>query len=93
MADLLLVHGTVVTMDPARAILEDGAVAIEGNRIVAVGPAAEVQRRHPAQRTIDCRGKAVIPGLIDAHGHGGHSLLKTLGCDTQTVWMRSVTPS
>ena len=93
MADLLLVHGTVVTMDPARAILEDGAVAIEGNRLVAVGPAAEVQRRHPARRTIDCRGKAVIPGLIDAHGHGGHSLLKTLGCDTPSVWMRIVTPT
>jgi 5-methylthioadenosine/S-adenosylhomocysteine deaminase len=93
MTDLLLTHATVVTMDPARRIIDDGAVAIAGNRLVAVGPTDEVVRQHQAGRTIDCRGKAIIPGLIDAHGHGGHSLLKTLGCDTPALWMRIVTPT
>jgi cytosine/adenosine deaminase-related metal-dependent hydrolase len=91
--DLVLTHATVVTIDPSRAILDDGAVAIEGDRIVAVGPSGDVARRHEARRTIDCRGKAIIPGLIDAHGHGGHSLLKTLGADTPSLWMRIVTPA
>jgi cytosine/adenosine deaminase-related metal-dependent hydrolase len=35
----------------------------------------------------------VLPGLIDAHGHGGHSLIKTIGADTPTFWMRIVTAS
>jgi cytosine/adenosine deaminase-related metal-dependent hydrolase len=91
--DLLLTHATVVTMDPARTILDDGAVAIVGDRIEAVGPTDEVARGRRAGRTIDCRGKVIVPGLIDAHGHGGHSLLKTLGCDTPSLWMRIVTPT
>ena len=93
MIDLLLAHGVVVTMDPDRRVLEDGSVAIDGQRIVAVGPADEVAAAHPARRTIDCRGRAVIPGLVDAHGHGGHSLLKTLASDTPSLWMRVVTPT
>jgi 5-methylthioadenosine/S-adenosylhomocysteine deaminase len=92
-SDLLLVHGTVVTVDAERRVLEDGAVAIQGKRIVAVGPTDDLIPAHPAARVIDCRGKAVIPGLIDAHGHGGHSLLKTLGSDTPAVWMRVATPT
>jgi 5-methylthioadenosine/S-adenosylhomocysteine deaminase len=91
--DLLLAHGTVVTVDSQRRVLEDGAVAIQGQRIVAVGPTDDLARAHPAARVIDCRGKAVIPGLIDAHGHGGHALLKTLGSDTPAVWMRVATPT
>ncbi len=35
----------------------------------------------------------MIPGLVDAHGHAGHSLIKTLGCDSPTFWMRTVTPA
>lgn len=93
MIDLLLVNGVVVTMGPDRAILEDGAVAIDGQRIVAVGPTDEIAAAYQARRTINCRGKAVIPGLIDAHGHGGHSLVKTLGSDSPSVWMRIITPT
>jgi cytosine/adenosine deaminase-related metal-dependent hydrolase len=92
MIDLLLTGGTVVTVDADRRILRNGSVAIEGDRIVAVGPADEVARQYQSERTIDCSGKAILPGLIDAHGHGGHSLIKTLGCDTPTFWMRIVTP-
>ncbi|MFN8677882.1 MAG: amidohydrolase family protein [Thermomicrobiales bacterium] len=93
MIDLLLVNGVVVTMGPDRAILEDGAVAIDGQRIVAVGPTDEIAAAYQARRTINCRGKAIIPGLIDAHGHGGHSLVKTLGSDSPSVWMRIITPT
>ncbi|MFN8678778.1 MAG: amidohydrolase family protein [Thermomicrobiales bacterium] len=93
MIDLLLVNGVVVTMGPDRAILEDGAVVIDGQRIVAVGPTDEIAAAYQARRTINCRGKAIIPGLIDAHGHGGHSLVKTLGSDSPSVWMRIITPT
>jgi cytosine/adenosine deaminase-related metal-dependent hydrolase len=92
MIDLLLTGGTVVTIDSHRRVLTNGAVAIDGGRIVAVGPAADIGSQFEASKIIDCRGKAILPGLIDAHGHGGHSLLKTLGADTPTLWMRIVTP-
>lgn len=91
--DLLLTGGTVVTVDAERRVLRNGAVAIDGGRIVAVGPAEDIGRVYQARKTVDCAGKAVLPGLIDAHGHGGHSLVKTLGSDTPTFWMRIVTPA
>jgi cytosine/adenosine deaminase-related metal-dependent hydrolase len=79
--DLLISGGTVITMDSARRILDDGAVAITGNRIVAVGPAAELSERYSAAQVIDATRKVVMPGLIDGHGHAGHGLVKTLGAD------------
>jgi 5-methylthioadenosine/S-adenosylhomocysteine deaminase len=93
MIDLLLTGGTVVTVDAERRVLLNGAVAIDKGRIVAVGPADELDQQYQATKTIDCRGKAILPGLIDAHGHGGHSLIKTIGSDTPTFWMRIVTPT
>jgi cytosine/adenosine deaminase-related metal-dependent hydrolase len=92
MIDLLLTRGAVITVDEKRRILDDGAVAIDGGRIVAVGPSNELAHDYPARKTIDCHNKVIMPGLVDAHGHGGHSLLKTIGADTPNVWMRVVTP-
>ncbi|MDZ7631739.1 MAG: hypothetical protein U5K74_10440 [Gemmatimonadaceae bacterium] len=48
--DILLIGGTVITMDSARRVLPDGAVAIEKDRIVAVGPTAELARRYTRAR-------------------------------------------
>ena len=92
MTDLLLTHGTVVTMDAQRSVIEDGAIAISEDRVTGVGSTADFMPLHPDARVIDCTGRAIIPGLIDAHGHGGHSLVKTLGADTPSLWMRIVTP-
>ncbi|MEQ9330035.1 amidohydrolase family protein [Thalassobaculum sp.] len=86
MADILVVNGVVVTVDPERRVIEDGAVAIAGDRIVAVGPAAEVTAAHPAPRVIDARGKAVLPGLVDGHAHAGHGLIKTMGGGRGALW-------
>lgn len=80
--DLLITGGTVVTMDPSRAVLEDGAVAITADRIVAVGPSAELASAYKARDVLDARRKIVMPGLIDGHGHAGHGLVKSLGMDT-----------
>jgi 5-methylthioadenosine/S-adenosylhomocysteine deaminase len=93
LANLLLVNGTVITMDPARRIIEDGAVAIAADRIVEVGQTAELAPRYPGARVLDCTGRIVLPGLIDAHGHAGHSLIKTLAADIPALWMRVVTPT
>ncbi len=68
-ADLVLYNGRVITVDGAFSIAE--AVAIAGDRIVAVGTTAEVRATAAASaRQIDLRGRSVIPGLMDNHLHG-----------------------
>ena len=88
-ADLLITGGTVITMDPERRVLEDAAVAIAGDRILAVGPSAGVARLYRAKRVIDAKRKVVMPGLIDGHGHAGHGLLKSLGTDLPGEWYKA----
>jgi 5-methylthioadenosine/S-adenosylhomocysteine deaminase len=90
MADLLITGGVVITMDPARRVIEDGAVAISGDRIVAVGSSAEIRPRYAAFEVIDAHRKAVLPGLIDCHAHAGHGLVKTLGAGDGDVWNEAV---
>ncbi|MGB7668827.1 MAG: hypothetical protein WBL66_16345, partial [Candidatus Acidiferrales bacterium] len=51
--DLLIVHGTVITMDSARHVYDDGAVAIRGDSIVAVAPSQDLASRYDTARTID----------------------------------------
>ena len=66
--DLILHHGRVITVDATDRVLD--AVAIRGNRIVAIGSNADIlQLASPNTRRIDLGGRAVTPGLIDAHAH------------------------
>ncbi len=86
--DVLLINGTVVTMDPDFTVYPQGAVAIRGREIVAVGQASDLATRYSASETVDCQGHAVIPGLINAHGHAPMSLLRGLVADVQLdVWL------
>ncbi len=80
-ADLLLVHGIVVTMDSQRHILNDGAIAVVGDTIVAVGASEQVAAQYRAKRIIDARGALVLPGLINAHTHMAMSLFRGLAED------------
>jgi len=69
-ADLVLVNGQVHTMDAAHPRAQ--AVAVAGNRILAVGNDADIRLLlRPGGEVVDLRGQAVIPGLIDAHVHFG----------------------
>ena len=68
-ADILVTGGLVVTLDQRQPVIQGGAVAILGGRIVAVGPSGEVAERYSARKTLDARGKAVMPGLVDTHHH------------------------
>jgi predicted amidohydrolase YtcJ len=67
-ADLLVVNGKIVTVDAASTIA--GAVAVRGDRIVAIGTSEQLRSlAGPQTRVIDARGRTVIPGLIDSHVH------------------------
>jgi len=76
MVRLLISHGTVVTQNPNRAVLEDGAVAIDGDTIVNVGPTTQLDGKYDPDRRIDASGMAVIPGLINPHTHVSDILLR-----------------
>lgn len=67
--DCAITNGYVVTMDPQRRVLADGAVAISGRDIVAVGPTSEVLSRYSARRTLDAGGAVVHPGFVECHSH------------------------
>ncbi len=75
---ILVEHAVVVTMDPARRILLDGSVLLDGERIVEVGRAADVRPAHPPERVIDGRGRLVLPGFIDTHVHLSEHLSRGL---------------
>ena len=87
--DLLVSGGTVVTMDSGKRVIEDGAVAVRGDAIVAVGARQEIESRYEAARTIDAHGKIVMPGLINSHAHAAMSLFRGLADDLSLDdWLR-----
>lgn len=89
MIDTLIINGTVITMNGERQIIEDGAVAIDSGKILAVGPTSELLPHYAAGRIIDGSRKIVMPGLIDGHAHAGHGLVKTIGCDDADLWYKA----
>ncbi|RII83787.1 amidohydrolase family protein [Neopusillimonas maritima] len=82
--DVLLTGGVVVTMDDDRRIIENGAVAVQGNRIAAVGRVRDMVG-WKAQRVVSCEGHVVIPGLIDTHNHLFQVAGRGLG-DGMALW-------
>src|SRR3954447_21620879 len=83
--DLLLTNALVLTMDERFTIHQPGALAVSGDSIVAVGPEAATWQ---AAETIDCGGRVVMPGLINAHTHVPMTLLRGLADDRRLdVWL------
>ncbi|SMF22842.1 amidohydrolase [Streptomyces sp. Amel2xC10] len=74
--DLLVHGGDVLTVDEAGTVLRDGAVAVDGGEIVAVGPARHLRTRYAARTEIDAGGCLVLPGLINTHTHLAMTLLR-----------------
>lgn len=89
--DLLIESCTVVYPDMHTE--DDTSIAISGNRIVMVGPAAEVAQRYTAQATLDGRGKVAMPGFVDAHTHLAQQLLRGGVVDEPPIiWQRILIP-
>ena len=79
--DLIVSGGMVVTMDKDRRVIEDGAVAVERGRIVAVGKSSEIARQYAAREVINATGRAVVPGLINGHTHVPMTLFRGIADD------------
>ena len=87
-AQLLLVNALVLCMDEEMHQYEPGAVAITGDSILAVGSEADIRKAYSAAQVIDCGGKVLMPGLINAHTHVPMTLLRGLADDLRLdVWL------
>ncbi len=87
-ADILLVNAHVLTMDDELRQYRPGAVAVLGADILAVGPEAELKAQYSAAETVDCGGKILMPGLVNAHTHIPMTLLRGLADDLRLdVWL------
>lgn len=75
-ADLMIVGGTVLTMDAAETVIPNGAVAVSGGAIAAVGTRRSIESRFRARRSIDARGRLILPGFVNAHTHAPMTLLR-----------------
>jgi 5-methylthioadenosine/S-adenosylhomocysteine deaminase len=67
--DVKLLHAVVLTQNGRREVIDDGGVAVLRGKIAAVGPSAAIERAHAKLPSIDLSGKALMPGLINAHTH------------------------
>lgn len=70
MSPVTLVDGaTIVTGDATSTIHHDGAIAVEGDRIAAIGPSAELRARYPQAAVVNGKNRAVMPGFANTHTH------------------------
>jgi len=86
--DFILTNAHVLTMDEDFTQYTSGAVAVRGDSIVAVGAAEEISLEYTANETVDCGGKILMPGLVNAHTHVPMTLLRGLADDLRLdVWL------
>ncbi len=87
-ADWILTNAIVLTMDDKFNLYEPGAVVVSGDSILAVGRQEEIQNAYQAENLLDCQGKILMPGLINAHTHVPMTLLRGLADDLRLdVWL------
>jgi 5-methylthioadenosine/S-adenosylhomocysteine deaminase len=92
-ADLLIIGAHLLTMQGHGAgYVPDGAVAVVGDQIAAVGPTNEVARRFRAGEQLDASGCAVLPGLIDAHMHTPLAIVRGVAQDVAHWMQRALAP-
>ena len=86
--DTLFINALILTMDEKLTQYSPGAVAVHGDTIIAVGLEDEINKEYSATERIDCQGKVLMPGLINAHTHVPMTLLRGLADDLRLdVWL------
>jgi 5-methylthioadenosine/S-adenosylhomocysteine deaminase len=84
---LLIDGGFIVTLDPERRMIQDGAILIEGDSIAAVGKSGQVKEKFKWTRLLDARNKVILPGFVDTHIHLSEHIVRSLIPDDATDWM------
>ena len=89
--DLLIKDGIVVTQDPAHRVLYNHSIGIKGKKIEFIGHSSEIPPNYSSHETIDAKNCAVIPGLINTHGHLPMTLFRGMVEDKKLVdWLSDV---
>ncbi len=87
-ADLILKNAIVLTMAEDFKQYEPGAVVVKGDSILAAGPEDEILKEFSAKNSLDCDGKVLMPGLVNAHTHVPMTLLRGIADDLRLdVWL------
>jgi len=90
--DLLVLGATIVTARPDGLVIDNGAIAVSGDRIVDIGPRDALEPGYSAARTLAADGALVFAGLVDTHTHLYQTLLKGLGDDLPLMeWLDACT--
>ena len=85
---ILLKNAIILTMDASFHLFEPGAIAIRGDQIAGVGPEKDILQQYTAEQVVDCGGKILMPGLVNAHTHVPMTLLRGLADDLRLdVWL------
>ena len=84
----IFTNAFILTMDETLTQFSPGALAVQGDSIIAVGLEEDIRKEYIAEETIDCGGKVLMPGLINAHTHVPMTLLRGLADDLRLdVWL------
>lgn len=88
--DTIISRGTILTLDEKDSLIRDGALAIDGDEIIAVAGAKEVEACFSAQRTIDAQDCLVMPGLINSHTHAAMTCFRGIADDMELMdWLNN----
>jgi 5-methylthioadenosine/S-adenosylhomocysteine deaminase len=86
--DTLFINAHILTMDEDFHQYPAGALVVDGDSILAVGDEKDIVSKYQGKQIVDCGGKALIPGLINAHTHVPMTLVRGLADDLRLdVWL------
>lgn len=85
---MIFSNAMVITMNPQRHIISNGAVVIEGDHIVAVGKTKDLVEQYPHKRVVNCNGNVLLPGLVDTHVHMAQAMIRGAADDLGLIdWL------
>ncbi|PVH73513.1 atrazine chlorohydrolase/guanine deaminase [Cadophora sp. DSE1049] len=85
---MLYLHATIVTVNPDRDVILDGAILVRADKIADIGKSAALLQKYPEEATLDLTGRIIIPGLISTHMHTAQTLLRGAADDLELVsWL------
>lgn len=90
-ADIIIVDGTILTMNAQKQVIDHGTVVIKGNKIIAVG-GPELAQRYQAPNVLNVDGDIVMPGLINTHTHASMTVFRSLADDVPDRLHRYIFP-
>ncbi|MGZ3578597.1 MAG: amidohydrolase [Syntrophales bacterium] len=88
--DIVISGGTILLMDEKNHVIRNGAVAIEGDTIIAVGDKGDIQNLYTAREIIDAKNSLIMPGLINCHNHAPMTYFRGLADDLELMdWLNN----